>query len=98
MYAAVWLRTLVRAKQGARLRLLLMPALLALHGAIICCHRTLGGWQFGNRYLLDMLPFVYDELLDLRAGGTNDAWLAPLATWGMALHLLGTVAVYNAWI
>ena len=45
-----------------------------------------------------MLPFVYDELLDLRAGGTNDAWLAPLATWGMALHLLGTVAVYNAWI
>lgn len=98
MYAAVWLRTLVRAKQGARLRLLLLPALLALHGAIICCHRTLGGWQFGNRYLLDMLPFVYDELLDLRAGGTSDTWLAPLATWGMALHLLGTAAVYNAWI
>ena len=98
LYAAAWLRALLRAKRGERREFLLLPVLLAAHGAILCCHRTLGGWQFGNRYLLDMLPFVYDELLDLRAGGTSDTWLAPLATWGMALHLLGTAAVYNAWI
>ena len=24
----------------------------------ICMHKTLGGWQFGNRYLVDMVPFI----------------------------------------
>lgn len=24
----------------------------------ICMHKTLGGWHFGNRYMVDMIPFV----------------------------------------
>lgn len=24
----------------------------------LCCHKTLGGWQFGARYTCDMIPFV----------------------------------------
>lgn len=24
----------------------------------LCCHRTLGGWQFGTRYLVDLFPWV----------------------------------------
>lgn len=31
---------------------------LALHFVLTLCHRTMGGWQFGSRYLVDMLPFM----------------------------------------
>ena len=99
MYAAAWLRALLRAGKGKRCGLLALPVLLSAHAAVLCCHRTLGGWQFGNRYLLDMLPFVYDALLDLRReGGAGELLLAPLAVPGTVLQLLGTAAIYNAWI
>lgn len=25
---------------------------------LLCCHKTLGGWQFGARYTVDMLPYA----------------------------------------
>ena len=31
---------------------------IVLNLILICCHRTLGAWQFGARYTCDMLPFV----------------------------------------
>lgn len=32
---------------------------IALHFFVTMLHRTLGGWQFGTRYLIDTLPAVY---------------------------------------
>ncbi len=32
---------------------------IALHFFLLMCHRTLGGWQFGTRYLIDLLPAVF---------------------------------------
>ena len=29
-----------------------------LHLLLLLMHRTMGGWQFGNRYTVDLLPFV----------------------------------------
>lgn len=29
----------------------------------LCCHKTLGGWQFGARYTCDMIPFVLMSFL-----------------------------------
>lgn len=31
---------------------------LCLHLVLLCCHRTLGGWQFGCRYTCDLIPYV----------------------------------------
>lgn len=25
---------------------------------LLCFHKTMGGWQFGNRYLVDLIPFI----------------------------------------
>ena len=25
---------------------------------LLCLHKTMGGWQFGNRYLVDLIPFI----------------------------------------
>lgn len=96
---AGWPLALVRRRRGERVMRLVLPALLAAHAVIICCHRTLGGWQFGNRYLLDLLPYVYFGLIRLKPEDERFAQLClPLFVLGAALNLVGTVGVYNAWI
>jgi hypothetical protein len=30
---------------------------------LLCMHKTLGGWQFGARYTIDMIPMVFLYLL-----------------------------------
>ncbi len=37
--------------------------MLALNVLCLCMHKTLGGWQFGNRYLVDLIPFAYLYIL-----------------------------------
>lgn len=87
-------------RRGERMDRAVLPALIAVHFLIVVCHRTLGGWQFGNRYLLDMLPYVLWGMLRL-APEEDDRLAAlclPLFAMGFAVNLIGTVATYNAWI
>ena len=46
-------------REGNLTLLIMLPLLAVAHLLIICCHKTLGGWQFGNRYLLDMMPYLF---------------------------------------
>ncbi|MDO5377386.1 MAG: hypothetical protein Q4G52_03530 [Clostridia bacterium] len=95
----VWGHALRRRRDSRMLRFAL-PALLLINLLIVVCHRTLGGWQFGNRYLLDMLPYLFDGMLRL-APEEDDrlaALCTPLFAMGFAVNLIGTVATYNAWI
>ena len=65
---------------------------------ILCCHRTLGGWQFGNRYLKDVMPFMFYALClcapDSR--GFKSLTGAVLA-FSAALHAVCTVITWNYW-
>ena len=65
---------------------------------ILCCHRTLGGWQFGNRYLKDLMPFVFCALC-LCAPETRRfrVLTGTVLAFSAALHLAGTVITYNYW-
>ena len=36
-----------------------IPALILVHIAFFLCHKTMGGWQFGVRYFVNFLPFVF---------------------------------------
>lgn len=97
--ALVWGQASVR-RRGPRMLRFGLPALLFSNLLIVVCHRTLGGWQFGNRYLLDMLPYLFDGMLRL-APEEDDrlaALCTPLFAMGFAVNLIGTVATYNAWI
>lgn len=78
----------------------LMIALMAtLHTFIICMHKTLGAWQFGNRYMVDMLPYCFlGLLLCMPADDRFRRWSRIPFAWGAALNLIGTVATYNYWI
>ena len=79
--------------------LIALPLMLLTHLLIICCHRTMGGYQFGNRYMVDMLPYVFYGLLLFHPREKGFHLLTTmLMTLGFALNLVGTIAVYNHWI
>lgn len=84
----------VRPKESKSLRFAL-PLLMLLHIVFVLCHRTLGGWQFGNRYLVDLLPFLLLGLLMHlpRNGKERLIWL-PIGTLAAALHVAETIGIY----
>lgn len=75
------------------------PVLIAIHILLLCAHKTLGGWQFGNRYTIDFIPISMLGLCALfpKTKGLEKTSIAFLF-FGMALNLVGSIAVYNFWI
>lgn len=74
-------------------------------GIIICAiayltvtimHRTMGAWQFGNRYANDILPWIYlAAVLGLSRVEKIGKYLIPVAIFGLCLNIAGNVIVYN---
>ncbi len=94
-----WYQALQHGGRKNAFLLIALPLSLGLHLMILCCHRTLGGYQFGNRYIVDMLPYVFYGLLAYKpkqqSFSQTDAVLFML---GFSVNLIGTVATYNHWI
>ncbi len=69
-----------------------------LHLLFLCAHKTLGGWQFGNRYTVDLLPAVFLGLVLLLKKEANrlPLWLYAMLLWGMGLNLVGTITLMEA--
>ena len=96
---AAWVCKLRRHAREERLMLIALPLMALVHLIILLLHRTLGGWQFGNRYLIDMLPYLLCGLLMwMPQSETFRAWCIPPVLWGAVINLIGSVAVYNSWI
>jgi hypothetical protein len=58
----------------------------------------MGGWQFGTRYLVDMLPFSLLIISDRVPGNTlrrHAALPAVLAALGIAINVWGAVWYYT---
>lgn len=75
-----------------------LPVLLIIHVLCIVSHRTMGGWHFGNRYINDLLPFVYYGILLFTP--KKDSLLKlniPLCVYGIAVNVIGTISTYNNW-
>lgn len=76
----LWAIDLIR--DGVQKRLapkdLLAPALALITLAALCLHRTMGGWQFGARYTVDLIPLALWWYLTRprRPFGTGALWLA----------------------
>lgn len=98
-FLLAWLYALLRRKGCLRMERFGLPVMVMTHLLIVLCHSTLGGWQFGNRYLLDMMPWLLYGLLAL-APEEDGFWHLniPLACMGLAVNLIGTAAAYNHWI
>ncbi len=91
--------SLARGRFGIK-KLIYVLCLLA-HILVTLAHRTMGGWQFGSRYLADMLPFmlviigddpVYKE--DISRRGSVVLPLT-LAVTGVAVNVWGAIWFYT---
>ena len=97
--AAAWFFALLRKRREQRFMLICLPLLALIHLFILLCHRTMGGWQWGNRYLLDMLPYLFLGLLVWMPKGERfTRWNMPLFILGTVINVIGSVATYNHWI
>lgn len=75
---------------------LVLPGVCVLHILFICCHKTLGGWHFGNRYVTDTIPYVYMGMLVCMPKKEWFHKLAiPFGVLGMAINIIGTVLMYR---
>ena len=96
---AAWIYALWKKWREDIYFLTAIPFLTVAYAFILCCHRTLGGWHFGNRYLLDVMPWLYFGLVKWKPRfGRFTLANMPLCCFGVSLNLIGTVAVYNYWI
>lgn len=63
---------------------------------IIIMHKTMGAWQFGNRYSIDILPWVfYLCVLGASKYPKLTKYCIPLFIWGFFLNAVGSIIVYN---
>ena len=72
-----------------------IAAACALLTALTCMHRTLGGWQFGARYLVDLFPwlliwFMARPAWRAGAGAKTLCGMAVLFNLYGAVFMLGT--------
>lgn len=80
----------VRQKKLDAVRLCIVIAVL-IELLLLCAHKTLGGWQFGARYAVDMLPMALMYLLLKKdePGGISAFIMAA----GMMFNLYGALAM-----
>lgn len=80
----------VRQKKLDAVRLCIVIAVLT-ELLLLCAHKTLGGWQFGARYTVDMLPMALMYLLLKKdePGGISAFIMAA----GMMFNLYGALAM-----
>ena len=92
--------SLFRQKFGAKQ--LIYIVCLAAHFLLMLSHKTMGGWQFGSRYLADMIPFMAIVILDdkvlIKKGIDEKAAVLPvvLAALGVIINVYGAVWFYTA--
>jgi hypothetical protein len=74
---------------------LLLFTLIILHVLLILCHKTLGGWHFGNRYFIDMIPAL---LLFIRMNRPPaEVSDVIISLFGIALNIYGTLWLFLNW-
>lgn len=73
---------------------ILIACLLLLHLFLFCMHRTMGGWHFGHRYTIDLLPLCFLGTMRLRAAAGKSHLL--LLLLGLMLHVYGFLLLFGA--
>lgn len=84
---------------------ILIPGTILLHAIVTLSHKTLGGWQFGLRYFIDMLPmaFLYVLIKNTKINKFKDCETVitlsniPLIIFSVALNIYGTLWLFLEW-
>lgn len=98
-YVIYTVSSFLRKERGNPAVRLMIPVTVLLHFVCLTAHKTMGGFQWGNRYPVDALAYVLlGILLATDKEDKLEKFQIPLAILGIALNVAGTIAVYNNWI
>ena len=70
----------------------LLAAGMALHILLLLMHKTLGGWQFGARYLCDVIPMML--LYCVRWRDRTAVWEYPIMIFAVAFNIYGAACFH----
>ncbi len=59
---------------------------------LLLIHKTFGGWQFGARYLCDLIPMML--LFQLRGRKARRNWETAIGSFAIAFNLYGAIVFY----
>jgi hypothetical protein len=98
------MRHIVRRVTRPRLCIIVFAVLVcaSAHLVLLCVHKTLGGWHFGQRYTNDMLPSALFgvALIVGRLRPGVQQWLStaalPVLLYGYAINLAGIVRLFSS--
>ena len=99
IYICKTIKNFYKTKQVNFLRLLIM-IFTFLNIILICLHKTLGGWQFGARYSIDILPFIFlslisfDNLKKTKEIGFNKIEIL-IIVFGIILNVFGVILYFT---
>lgn len=92
------IRMMLRGNGQEKLIAAFVFAAVMFHLIFIMHHRTMGGWHFGNRYVNDVLPWLYLPVcMVMEQKPELTKWQLPLMLFGLGLNMVGTCVVYNGW-
>ena len=99
IYICKTIKNFYKTKKVNFLRLLIM-IFTFFNIMLICLHKTLGGWQFGARYSIDILPFIFLSLIsfnDLKKNkeiGFNKIEIL-IIVFGIILNVFGVILYFT---
>ena len=67
----------------------MLAASAGVHFFLLLLHKSFGAWQFGTRYLIDLLPML--GLLALRGERRVRFWEGALMILGICFNAYGTI-------
>ena len=60
----------------------------------LCIHKTLGGWQFGARYTVDLIPFALMYVLLSKKEAKFEKWETYVGIFAIMFNLYGVMYIY----
>jgi hypothetical protein len=94
-YAIYTVASFFKKKQENIIVRILIPVTVLLHLLCLTAHRTMGGWHWGNRYVLDSLAYVFLGILLVSDKDDKlEKYQIPIAIFGFMLNVVGIVMVY----
>lgn len=89
----IWCMFVVYKTNAAKKFNLLVVLCMALHILSLVSHKTMGGYHYGNRYIIDVLPAVYATVCnaDLDVKYRNFHLFQALFLFGLVFKIIGYV-------
>lgn len=73
-------------------KILLAFLLCAIHILLISSHKTMGGFHFGNRYFIDVIPYLFWILLNTFPHKNKFVnYLFPIFCFGYGINIIGII-------